>query len=283
MTRSTATLRERGSRCTRLAIVGSGNRDNTVGSEFVHEIYEGLETARSAGLRYTRQAYRMLPALRSPRILDVGCGSGTATLELARLSGGRIVGLDMDRAALGVLRQRAEAEGLAGRLRVVQGSMFEIGFPDESFDVVWAEGALHFMGFAQALRAWRRLIRPDGFLVVHEMAWLQPDPPRAILDRWQPLFPEISTVAGYTTALPHHGYRLVGHFPLPEVFWWANYYALLQERIGALREKYAGEDAAQQVLDREQREVDLFRRHQRWYGSAFMVMQKSRDDVALAR
>jgi ubiquinone/menaquinone biosynthesis C-methylase UbiE len=244
-------------------------------AEILHEIHQGLETMRSAGLRYTRQAFAMLPALRSPRILDVGCGPGTVTLELARLSGGQVAGLDIDRGDLQVLCRRIDAQGLTGQVEAVLGSMLAAGFRDGSFDTVWAEGSLHFMGFAEALRASRRLIKPGGFLVAHEMAWLRPEPPQAIVDRWQPVFPEISTVPRYLEQLPSCGYRPIGHFALPEGFWWENYYAPLQERIAALREKYAGEDAIQQILSREQREVYLYREHARWYGSAFVAMQRA--------
>ena len=239
-----------------------------------HEIYKGLEAARSAGLRYTQQAFGMLPELRHPWILDVGCGPGTITLELARLSGGQVFGLDIDRVALEGLSRRSDEQGLGGQVQLVHGSMFEIGFRDGSFDVVWSEGSLQFMGFEKALRAWRRLIKPAGFLVVQEMAWLRPDPPQAIVDRWQPVFAEISTVAGYAQQLPGAGYRLIGHFPLPEDFWWVNYYGILEERIQALRGEVGGDGAAQQILDKEQREVDLFRQHAGWYGSAFLVMQR---------
>jgi SAM-dependent methyltransferase len=220
-----------------------------VDTEILHEIHHGLEAARSAGLHYTQRAFEMLPELNNPRILDVGCGPGAVTLELARLSGGQVFGLDIDRAALQLLFRGIKAEGLAGQVQVVCGSMFEIGFRDGSFDVVWAEGSLHFMGLEKALGAWRRLIKPGGFLVVHEMAWLQPEPPQAIVDRWKPVFTEIST---------------------------------LQKRIRALRERAAGDRAIQQILEKEQREVDLFQAHARWYGSAFLVMQRSSDEQATA-
>ncbi len=251
-------------------------------TEILHEIHQGLEAARSAGLHYTQRAFQMLPELHNPRILDVGCGPGAVTLELARLSGGQVFGLDIDRTALQLLFGGIEAEGLADQVQVVCGSMFEIGFRDGSFDVVWAEGSLHFMGLEKALGAWRRLIKPGGSLVVHEMAWLRPDPPQAIVDRWQPMFAGISTVAGYAKRLPACGYRLTGHFSLPEDFWWVNYYAPLQERIRALRDRAAGDRAIQRILEKEQREVDLFQAHARWYGSAFLVMQRSSDEQATA-
>lgn len=216
----------------------------------------------------------MLPQMERPRILDVGCGQGRATLELARLSGGQVVGLDTDRSALDVLSRRIEEQGLAGRVQVVHGSMFNMDFADESFDVVWAEGSVNAIGFGRALRAWRRLIRPAGYLVVHEGAWLRPDPPRAIVERWQPVFADIDTVPGYVRQLPGCGYRLLGQFSLPEDFWWANFYALVEERVRVLQTKYAGQPAAEEILAGEQAEVDLYREHARWYGSAFLVMQK---------
>ncbi|MBN1138955.1 MAG: methyltransferase domain-containing protein [Anaerolineae bacterium] len=243
--------------------------------DIYHQIYQGLGEASSIGLDFTRKAFQMLPGLTAPRILDVGCGQGRATLELARLSGGQVVGLDIDQAALAVLSRRIEEEGLAGHIQVVHGSMFDMDFPDESFDVVWAEGALNAIGFERGLGAWRRFIKPDGFLVVHEGAWLQPNPPQEIVARWQPSFPDIATVPEYVRQLPSCGYRLVGHFFLPEDFWWVNYYALIEARIDELRPQVAGNLADLDILDREQRKVDLYKRHARWYGSAFLVMQRS--------
>ena len=50
-------------------------------------------------LAYTRRAYRMLPHLAKPRILDIGCGTGVSTLELARISDGDLVAVDIDQDA----------------------------------------------------------------------------------------------------------------------------------------------------------------------------------------
>ena len=47
-----------------------------------------LEQLRKGFLKYTRMAFQMLPKMNSPRILDIGCGTGVPTLELARLSDG---------------------------------------------------------------------------------------------------------------------------------------------------------------------------------------------------
>ncbi|MBU1614423.1 hypothetical protein KJ693_03830 [bacterium] len=50
------------------------------------------------------------------------------------------------------------------------------------------------IGFERGLKEWRHLIKPNGFLAVHEMAWLRPDPPQEIYDYWKELYPGIRTV-----------------------------------------------------------------------------------------
>jgi len=54
------------------------------------------EGIRERLLKYTRRAFRMLPKLDKPCILDIGCGSGVPTVGLARLSGGEVIGIDID-------------------------------------------------------------------------------------------------------------------------------------------------------------------------------------------
>jgi len=238
------------------------------------EIRQSLYPENPARLQHTRRAFEMLPRLEAPRILDIGCGAGDPTLELARLSLGEIVGLDMDQSSLDQLSARAEEAGLSDRIRLVKGSMLEMDFPDESFDIVWSEGSIHVVGFDRGLRRWRRLLRSEGFLVVHEMAWLRPDPPQEIADYWRKVYPGIQTIAGNLEQIAPQGYKLLGHFPVPEETWWLDYYRPLEERIRELQGKYAKDRAAQAFLDREQREVDLYKKYSRWYGSAFFVMRK---------
>jgi ubiquinone/menaquinone biosynthesis C-methylase UbiE len=239
------------------------------------EIHQSLYPENPGRLEYTRKAFEMLPRLDAPRILDIGCGAGDPTLELARLSQGKVVGLDMDQSSLDQLSSRAEAAGLSDRIQVVKGSMFEMDFPDESFDLIWSEGSIHVVGFLRGLRQWRRLIRSEGFLVVHEMAWLRPKPPQEIVDHWRKVYPGIQTIAEHLAQIAPQGYELLGHFPVPEETWWLDYYHPLEERIRELQGKYAKDRGARAILDREQREVDLYKKYSEWYGSAFFVMRKS--------
>ena len=238
------------------------------------ELHSELSRGSPARLGFTRKAFQMLPNLDKPRILDVGCGQGGPTLELARLSGGQVTGLDIDLSALHELARRADEEGLSDCVQVVHGSMHHMSFTFGSFDVIWAEGAMHILGFERVLGEWRRFISPRGFLVVHEMVWLRPDPPSEIRSCWQMAYPGIRTATEYVEGVPYHGYDLVGHFILPEDFWCIDYCVPMEARIRELRRKYSEDQAAQSTLDKEQRATDLYRKHSKWYGSVFLVMQK---------
>jgi SAM-dependent methyltransferase len=250
--------------------------------DILHELHGELSRGSPARLGFTRKAFQMLPRLDSPRILDVGCGQGGPTLELARLSGGQVTGLDIDQFALQELARRAEEEGLSTHVQVVHGSLLDMQFADGSFDVIWAEGSMHVLGFERALEEWRRFIRPRGFLVVHETAWLRPDPPSEIASCRQLAYPGIRTVSEFVEQVPDHGYDLVGHLVLSGDFWVADYYVPMVARIGELRRKYAGDRAALRILDREQRAADLYSKHSKWYGSVFLVMQERERGERLA-
>ena len=250
--------------------------------DILRELHGELSRGSPARLGFTRKAFQMLPDMDNPGILDVGCGHGGPTLELARLGGGRVTGLDIDQSALHELSWRAGEEGLSDRLQVVHGSMADMDFADESFDVIWSEGSMHILGFERALGEWRRLISPSGFLVVHEMVWLRPNPPAEIVNCPQLAYPGIRTVSEYIERVPDHGYDLVGHFVLPEDFWLADYFVPMVARIRELRRKYADDQAAQRTLDSEQWAADLYSKHAEWYGSVFLVMQKRERKEGLA-
>lgn len=244
-------------------------------TNILDELHQDLRIEDSSLLDFTRKAFSILPPLKHPHILDIGCGEGIPTLELARLSGGEVIGVDINQISLDKFSMKINQAGLSKRVRVKNLSMFNMDFPDESFDIIWSEGSIQFIGLKRGLREWRRYIKPEGFLVVHEMVWLQPNPPQEIVDRWQNVFPEIRTLDEYIEQIPTLGYSILASFPLPEETWWLEYYYPLESRIHDLRKKYAQDWEAQKILDREQVEVNLYKRNSKWYGSAFMVLQKS--------
>jgi hypothetical protein len=88
------------------------------------------------------------------------------------------------------------------------------------------------------------------------------------------MFPGLLGIAEHLAEIPGAGYDLLGHFCLPEVVWWQDYYGPLEARIKVLWEEYGRVPEARVLLEEALREVDSYRRCARWYGSAFFIMQR---------
>jgi ubiquinone/menaquinone biosynthesis C-methylase UbiE len=103
-------------------------------------------------------------------VLDIGCGPGYATLELARLVGqrGRVVGVDVSPRFVAHLQAVAAANGVAN-LGVEVQDVEALGFPPDSFDGAYARWVLTFVRHPEAVVAGAaRVLRPGGRLVVHD-------------------------------------------------------------------------------------------------------------------
>jgi len=189
-----------------------------------------VEELRGRCLKHARQAYQLLPSLERPRILDIGCGRGQQTMELVRLSGGEVVGIDIDHTALSTLRERLNQTSFGDRVKVIHASLFDNKFEDNSFDVLWEEGVLHLLDVHRSLAECQRLLKPDGYLVMHEtILWFE------------------ST----RKKLPEFGFKFMGRHMLPKHFWWTNYGAPLAKRIRAYREIHSNDSDSPKLAEHE--------------------------------
>jgi len=219
-----------------------------------HERFQGKDKVRKRLLKYARKAFRMLPQMDRPRILDIGCGSGISTLELARLSQGEIIGIDIDQPALDKFERSIKKGGLTHRIRTVNCSMFDMDFPDGSFDVVWSEGSIYAIGFERGLREWKHFLKPVGFIVVHD---------------------EQGNIKKKLQQISYCGYDLLGYFILSIETWWTEYFAPLQKLIAESGTKYTDDPKITEELHQAQGELDMFKKHPERNSSVCFVMKKN--------
>jgi ubiquinone/menaquinone biosynthesis C-methylase UbiE len=142
----------------------------------------------------------LLPHLRpGMRLLDVGCGPGTITIDLAtRVAPGEVVGIDPVEAPLVEARRDAAARGVDSVTFQVADGM-ALSFPDDSFDVVHAHQVLqHVPDPVGMLREVVRVCRPGGLIAARDsdyaaFTW---HPASPILDEWLDLYHRVARASG---------------------------------------------------------------------------------------
>jgi SAM-dependent methyltransferase len=219
----------------------------------VEKFETGKDRVRARLLKFTRKAFQLLPRVDSPYILDVGCGSGVSTMELAKLCDGRILALDIDEHALDRLDAKIKKAGLSHRMRTLKRSMVDMDFPDKSFDIIWSEGSIYVVGFENGLREWARFLKSKGFLMVHD---------------------ETGNLDEKLRKISPSGYDLIEYFTLGQDIWWNEYCVPLQKLINEMRPRCAGDPKVLALLDQNQREIDMFSVHPELYHSTFFIMRR---------
>jgi SAM-dependent methyltransferase len=210
------------------------------------------------------------PLPERPRVVDIGAGTGPASLLLACELGARVTAVDTHAPFLARLRTAADAAGLTDWIRTVEAPMQDLPLPDASADLIWAEGSAYIMGVDAALVAWRRLLAPNGVLVLTDATWTTPDPAPDAHAFWETAYPAMRTADAVVAAAQRAGWTLLGSYLLPDSDWDA-YYGPLAARITELRAQRP-EDAA--ALDAEDLEIEARRRYGDDYGYTGFVLRR---------
>ena len=120
-----------------------------------------------------RKAYLdLLEISAGEHVLDVGCGSGVVTRDLARRVGprGRAIGVDQSPGLLAVARELARDDGVADRVDFREGNALQLPFADASFDAVVCVTVLsHVPRGEAAIPELVRVLRRGGRLGVFDL------------------------------------------------------------------------------------------------------------------
>jgi SAM-dependent methyltransferase len=225
----------------------------------------------------TRRAIALsgLRASSDLRIADIGCGTGASTLVLARDLDAHVTAIDLLPSFLTRLDTAAENSGLADRITTRAASMDQLDLDDESLDAMWAEGAIYNIGFENGVRSWRRFLRPGGVLAVSELTWLTRDRPAELDQHWQQEYPEVDTAAAKFAVLEAAGFSPIGYFPLAEDCWLDTYYRPMQDRFPAFLAAHDHSPAARELVEAEQREIDLYLRFSSYISYGFYLAKRT--------
>lgn len=187
------------------------NAENGTGSGdvYTHGHHESVLRSHASRTAANSAAYLIPHLTHGLRVLDVGSGPGTITADFARLAApGEVLGLDRSPEVVAAATALAAEQHLAN-LSFDTGDVYDLNFPDGTFDVVHAHQVLqHLTDPVEALREMRRVAKPGGIVAVrdadfHGMSWY---PQLPELDEWMDVY---QRVARHNNAEPDAGRRLV--------------------------------------------------------------------------
>lgn len=128
------------------------------------------------------------------RLLDVGCGPGTITVDLARrLSPGSVIGLDASREIVDRAAALAADESVHN-VSFQVGDVYALDFPDASFDIVHAHQVMQHLGNpVQGMREIRRVLKPGGIFAGRDVDYggVLMYPPLPGLLEWMRVYREV--------------------------------------------------------------------------------------------
>lgn len=211
---------------------------------------------------------------KSYKIADIGCGTGAQTISLARSLKGEIVAVDIFEEFLQTLENDSKNENTLASIKTLAASMDNLPFDKDEFDIIWSEGAVYNIGFRNGISYWKNFLKPGGILAVSELSWITGSRPKELEDFWNGEYSEMDTIGGKIRVLERAGYKVLGHFILPDFCWLDNYYYPLIDSHDEFLRKYGEQKTAHKIVDTDRKELDFYVKYKDYYSYGFYIAQK---------
>lgn len=241
---------------------------------FIGEFFKGFERQGPGSEEATVSALQLASALnKNVHIVDIGCGTGGQTFLLAKHTKGTIEAIDLMPSFIESMRNKVNESPYINRISITEGSMFELPYRKEEFDLIWAEGSIYHIGYQKGLKEFRKYLKPGGMIAVSEASWFSEEQPEEIFRFWNDNYPEINTIGNKVKQMEKAGYKCVAHFILPEECWW-NYFNPQIEKIKTFDKQYSDNEEALELISQIESEIELYRKYKEHYGYVFYIGQK---------
>lgn len=151
------------------------------------------------------------------KVLEVACNMGTTAIEIAKQFGCEVIGIDLDEDALEKARQNIAENKLEALVKVERANATKLPFDDNSFDIVINEAMLTMLPIEakeKAIREYLRVLKPNGFLLTHDVLLNSEDAEAVLADLREAIQLSVTplTKDGWKALFQQSGFRNVETF-----------------------------------------------------------------------
>ncbi|TGE37272.1 class I SAM-dependent methyltransferase [Desulfosporosinus fructosivorans] len=133
----------------------------------------GIGSSHPGGFFTTKQTLDTIQIKSEDYVLDAGCGSGLTTCYLAKTTGSRIIGVDINPLMIDKAFQRAEKERVSHLVDFKVADVYSLPFAENFFDWVITESVTVFLDKVNVFREFYRVLKPKGQVADLEMTLLK--------------------------------------------------------------------------------------------------------------
>ena len=243
--------------------------------KLICEYYAKLSRQGIGSPEITCKALNFINAITEhSKIADIGCGTGGQTMVIAQNTKGNITGIDILPDFIKIFNDNAKTLDLQNRVDGVVGSMDNLPFHSEEFDLIWCEGAIYSIGFERGLSEWRKYLKKNGFIAVTDASWFTEERPAEIENYWMNHYPAITTISNNVAAMQKSGYIPISVFTLPENCWTDNYFTPQIPVQEYFMKKYSGNKNVEEFIENCRHEAKMYQKYKEYYGYVFYIGKK---------
>jgi ubiquinone/menaquinone biosynthesis C-methylase UbiE len=243
--------------------------------DILYEIHASLERQGPGSSEMTIKALSFLDNLdKISQVADLACGTGGQTMVLAQNFTGNIIGVDIYPDFIKIFNDNAKKLNLQKRVNGIVGSMENLSFQKEEFDLIWSEGAIDIIGFEKGINYWNSFLKKNGYIAVTCPSWLADEHPVEIEKFWTDAGSRLDTIGHNISILQKAGYSFIASFTLPEKCWTDNYFILREAAEKSRLEKYIENKIVEAYIKEAKYEVELYSKYKQYYGYVFYIGKK---------
>lgn len=142
----------------------------------------GERNRPSGGIKSVHEVIVQCSITSESNILEIGSNTGFTSVQLSRLTGANVKGIDVNVESIAKASQYAREHNVEASVEFIQASATSLPFQDASFDMVWASNVTSFIeDKKKAIEEYVRVLKPNGYLVFIPIYYVK-EPPKELVE-----------------------------------------------------------------------------------------------------